>query len=89
MSRALDELTSILILLAGTVSAMLDRRLANTAHGAFAAVLLTVLVSSLAGRAILSTPVLFRVAGFVLGPETTGVLDLEPGSRWCRCRPSS
>ncbi|MEU4293153.1 cation:proton antiporter [Kribbella sp. NPDC026596] len=47
----------------------------------FAAVLLlAVLVSSLAGRTILSTAVLFLVAGFVLGPETTGVLDLEPGS---------
>ena len=47
----------------------------------FAAVLLlAVLVSSLAGRTILSTAVLFLVAGFVLGPETTGVLDLQPGS---------
>ncbi|MEI8409702.1 MULTISPECIES: cation:proton antiporter [unclassified Kribbella] len=47
----------------------------------FAAVLLlAVLVSSLAGRTILSTAVLFLVAGFVLGPETTGVLDLQPDS---------
>jgi NhaP-type Na+/H+ or K+/H+ antiporter len=47
----------------------------------FAAVLLlAVLVSSLAHRTILSTAVLFLVAGFVLGPETTGVLELEAGS---------
>jgi NhaP-type Na+/H+ or K+/H+ antiporter len=47
----------------------------------FAAVfLLAVLVSSLAHRTILSTAVLFLVAGFVLGPETTGVLDLRPES---------
>jgi NhaP-type Na+/H+ or K+/H+ antiporter len=47
----------------------------------FAAVLLlAVLVSSLAHRTILSTAVLFLVAGFVLGPETTGVLDLHPDS---------
>ena len=47
----------------------------------FAAVLLlAVLISSLAHRTILSTAVLFLVAGFVLGPETTGVLDLEAGS---------
>lgn len=47
----------------------------------FAAVLLlAVLVSSLAGRTVLSTAVLFLVAGFVLGPQTTGVLDLAPGS---------
>ncbi|PWU52599.1 peptidase [Micromonospora sp. S4605] len=44
---------------------------------AFAAVLLlAVLLSSLAHRSILSTAVLFLVAGFVLGPETTGVLDI-------------
>jgi NhaP-type Na+/H+ or K+/H+ antiporter len=42
--------------------------------------LLAVLVSSLAHRTILSTAVLFLVAGFVLGPETTGVLDLTPDS---------
>jgi predicted Kef-type K+ transport protein len=47
----------------------------------FAAVLLVaVLVSSLAGRTILSTAVLFLVAGFILGPETTGVLDLHAES---------
>ncbi|MFI5706472.1 cation:proton antiporter [Kribbella sp. NPDC051620] len=47
----------------------------------FAVVLLiAVLVSSLAHRTILSTAVLFLVAGFVLGPETTGVLDLRPDS---------
>lgn len=44
---------------------------------AFAAVLLlAVLVSSLAHRTILSTAVLFLVAGFVLGPESTGILDI-------------
>ncbi|MEH1013390.1 cation:proton antiporter [Micromonospora sp. CPCC 206060] len=48
---------------------------------AFAAVLLlAVLVSSLAHRTILSTAVLFLVAGFVLGPETTGVLDITADS---------
>lgn len=48
---------------------------------AFAGVLLlAVLVSSLAHRTILSTAALFLVAGFVLGPETTGVLDLAPDS---------
>jgi NhaP-type Na+/H+ or K+/H+ antiporter len=48
---------------------------------AFAGVLLVaVLVSSLAHRTILSTAALFLVAGFVLGPQTTGVLDLAPGS---------
>lgn len=48
---------------------------------AFAAVLLlAVLVSSLAHRTILSTAALFLVAGVVLGPETTGVLDLHPDS---------
>ncbi|MPZ25544.1 MAG: sodium:proton antiporter [Micromonosporaceae bacterium] len=48
---------------------------------AFAGVLLlAVLVSSLAHRTILSTAVLFLLAGFVLGPETTGVLDLAPDS---------
>jgi len=47
----------------------------------FAAVLLlAVLVSNLAHRTILSTSVLFLAAGFVLGPETTGVLDLQPES---------
>lgn len=48
---------------------------------AFAAVLLlAVLLSSLAHRSILSTAVLFLVAGFVLGPETTGVLDITADS---------
>lgn len=47
----------------------------------FAVVLLvSVLISSLAHRTILSTAVLFLLAGFVLGPETTGVLDLTPES---------
>lgn len=44
---------------------------------AFAAVLLlAVLLSSLAHRTILSTAVLFQFAGFVLGPETTGLLEV-------------
>jgi NhaP-type Na+/H+ or K+/H+ antiporter len=48
---------------------------------AFAGVLLlAVLVSSLAHRTILSTAALFLLAGFVLGPETTGVLELAPDS---------
>jgi sodium/hydrogen antiporter len=48
---------------------------------AFAAVLLlAVLVSALAKRTILSTAVLFLVAGFVLGPDTTGVLDVGADS---------
>lgn len=48
---------------------------------AFAGVLLlAVLVSSLAHRTILSTAVLFLVAGFVLGPQTTGALELAPDS---------
>ena len=48
---------------------------------AFAVVLLlAVLVSALANRTILSTAVLFLVAGFVLGPDTTGVLDIHPDS---------
>ncbi|HEY0699137.1 MAG TPA: cation:proton antiporter, partial [Micromonospora sp.] len=48
---------------------------------AFAAVLLlAVLLSSLAHRTILSTAVLFLAAGFVLGSEATGVLDVTPGS---------
>ncbi|MEJ5944598.1 cation:proton antiporter [Pseudokineococcus basanitobsidens] len=46
---------------------------------AFAAVLLVaVLVSRLAGRTILSTAVLFLVAGFVLGSGVTDVLPLTP-----------
>lgn len=48
---------------------------------AFAAVLLlAVLLSSLTHRTILSTAVLFLVAGFVLAPETTGVLDIAADS---------
>jgi sodium/hydrogen antiporter len=39
--------------------------------------LLAVLVSALAKRTILSTAVLFLVAGFVLGPDVTGVLDVR------------
>jgi NhaP-type Na+/H+ or K+/H+ antiporter len=47
----------------------------------FAAVLLlAVLVSALAKRTILSTAVLFLVAGFALGPETTGVIDVRADS---------
>jgi NhaP-type Na+/H+ or K+/H+ antiporter len=47
----------------------------------FAVVLLAaVLLSSLAHRTILSTAVLFLVAGFALGPETLGVLDLHAES---------
>ncbi|MER7459427.1 cation:proton antiporter [Micromonospora sp. NPDC126480] len=48
---------------------------------AFAAVLLlAVLLSSLAHRSILSTAVLFLVAGFVLGPDTTGLLQITADS---------
>ncbi|MGN9777212.1 cation:proton antiporter [Micromonospora sp. H33] len=48
---------------------------------AFAAVLLlAVLLSSLAHRTILSTAVVFLVAGFVLGPDTTGVLEITSDS---------
>lgn len=48
---------------------------------AFAVILLVaVLVSSLAHRTVLSTAVLFLAAGFLLGPETTGVLDLSSES---------
>ncbi|NJP33824.1 sodium:proton antiporter [Micromonospora sp. HSS6-12] len=47
----------------------------------FAAVLLlAVLLSSLAHRSILSTAVLFLAAGFVLGPDTTGVLEITADS---------
>ncbi|ROP28399.1 hypothetical protein EDD30_1154 [Couchioplanes caeruleus] len=42
--------------------------------------LLAVLVSTLAGRTILSTAVLFLAAGLVLGPEVTGALDVTAGS---------
>ncbi len=46
---------------------------------AFASVLLlSVLVSSLAHRTVLSTAVIFLVAGFVLGDGVTGVLTLTP-----------
>ena len=40
--------------------------------------LLAVLVSALAHRTVLSTAVLFLVAGFVLGDDVTGVVDLGP-----------
>ncbi|BCJ75090.1 peptidase [Catellatospora sp. IY07-71] len=47
----------------------------------FAAVLLAaVLLSSLAHRTILSTAVLFLIAGFALGPGALGVLDLTADS---------
>lgn len=47
----------------------------------FSILLLTaVLLSSLAHRTILSTAVLFLVAGFALGDASLGVLDLTPGS---------
>ncbi len=47
----------------------------------FAAVLLAaVLLSSLAHRTILSTAVLFLIAGFTLGPGALGVLDLTADS---------
>jgi sodium/hydrogen antiporter len=46
---------------------------------AYAAVLLlAVLVSALAHRTVLSTAVLFLVAGFVLGDGVTGVVSLQP-----------
>lgn len=48
---------------------------------AFAAVLLlAVLLSSLAHRTILSTAVVFLIAGLVLGPETTGIVDVTAAS---------
>ena len=47
---------------------------------AFSAVLLlAVLISGLAHRSVLSTAVLFLVAGFLLGDGVLGVLDLRPG----------
>jgi NhaP-type Na+/H+ or K+/H+ antiporter len=47
---------------------------------AFALTLLVaVLISGIAHRTVLSTTVLFLVAGFVLGQGMTGVLQLEPG----------
>ena len=42
--------------------------------------LLAVLVSALAKRTILSTAVLFLVAGVLLGADTTGVLEVRPDS---------
>jgi hypothetical protein len=42
--------------------------------------LLAVLISALAKRTILSTAVLFLATGFVLGPDTTGVLDIRADS---------
>ncbi|MEV4703175.1 cation:proton antiporter [Actinoplanes sp. NPDC049316] len=39
--------------------------------------LLAVLVSALAKRTILSTAVLFLVAGFLVGPDTTGIVDVH------------
>ena len=48
---------------------------------AFSVVLLAaVLISALAHRGILSPAVLFLVAGFVLGADTTGILDVRPDS---------
>jgi hypothetical protein len=45
----------------------------------YAVVLLhAVLLSALARRKVLSTAVLFLVAGFVLGDDVTGVVDLGP-----------
>lgn len=41
--------------------------------------LLAVLVSNLAGRTVLSTAVVFLLAGFLLGDGVTGVLSLAPG----------
>ncbi|WP_341953768.1 cation:proton antiporter [Salinibacterium sp. TMP30] len=47
----------------------------------FAATLLVaVLFSALAGRTVLSAAVLFLVVGFVIGSETTGILNLDSGS---------
>ncbi|MEQ1737913.1 MAG: cation:proton antiporter, partial [Rhodoglobus sp.] len=42
--------------------------------------LIAVLFSALAGRTVLSTAVLFLVVGFALGPETSGVLQLDSSS---------
>jgi sodium/hydrogen antiporter len=42
--------------------------------------LLAVLVSALANRTVLSTAVLFLVAGFILGEGVTGIVPLTPGS---------
>ncbi|CAO1649442.1 cation:proton antiporter [Salinibacterium sp. NSLL150] len=47
----------------------------------FAATLLVaVLFSALAGRTVLSAAVLFLVVGFVIGSETTGILDIDSSS---------
>ncbi|WP_336921682.1 cation:proton antiporter [Aquipuribacter sp. SD81] len=43
-----------------------------------ACLLVAVLVSSLAGRTVLSTAVLFLVAGFVVGDGVTGLVPLDP-----------
>src|ERR671911_1872508 len=40
--------------------------------------LLAVLLSALAHRTVLSTAVLFLIAGIVLGDGVTGVVDLQP-----------
>ncbi len=45
-----------------------------------ATLLIAVLFSALAGRTVLSTAVLFLVVGFALGPETSGVLQLDSSS---------
>ena len=47
---------------------------------AFGLVLLVaILISGLAHRTVLSTAVLFLVAGFVLGQGVTGILPIQPG----------
>ncbi|MCS0500251.1 cation:proton antiporter [Protaetiibacter mangrovi] len=47
---------------------------------AFGAVLLVaILISGIANRTVLSTAVLFLVAGFLLGPGVIGVVDIEAG----------
>ena len=47
---------------------------------AFSAVLLlAVLISGLAHRSVLSTAVLFLLAGFMLGDGVLGLVDLRPG----------
>ena len=47
----------------------------------FAAVLLlAVMLSNLAKRTILSTAVIFLVAGFLCGEGVTGLIPLEPGN---------
>lgn len=44
-----------------------------------AVLLLSVLVSNLANRTILSTAVIFLVAGFLCGSGVSGLIPLEPG----------